>query len=472
MNRKGFTLAEILGVIVIISLLLILIVPTIINNISSSGEDAEDTGNEIIFNAADLYIREHSEEYPTGKSGKYCVAISDLINDGKLTEPVIDVTTGEDISNKSVLVTIYSTGSKEYEIKDAKCSDLSTSPSLSMIDFIVEPSSNDWVKSRNVTIIYPTVDGEYSARYRLDNNDWQIPTQNVDNGGEFHLTISNSTKSTLLEAQLKGNQIISGKINVVNIDSDLPQIIDLKVGNYSNYKKVDIIAKDKTSGLSGIMFTTTSTKPSENSSGWINFSSNGGEEKTYTKEFSNGNNYIWVKDKAGNISNLSTSSDGSVESLIVFKDRSYSSGYYYCPSGYTSSGSGSSMTCKKTETKSATYHPSQSINYTVTGSCNCTNGYNNGNCTNYVCKAENYPGWTVTKLSGGCPTVCPSGASSVGCSNQCRRTKSSYYSCSSGYTLSGTTCKKTTTTSPNYSSGYYYCSTGYTMLGNTCYKIS
>ena len=44
--KKGFTLAEILGVIVIIGLLLILIVPTVLNRISTSGDDAKKTENE------------------------------------------------------------------------------------------------------------------------------------------------------------------------------------------------------------------------------------------------------------------------------------------------------------------------------------------------------------------------------------------------------------------------------------------
>ena len=62
MNKKGFTLTEILGVIVIISLLLILVIPGIINRISSSGDEAVEAENQIIYDAADQYIREHPED--------------------------------------------------------------------------------------------------------------------------------------------------------------------------------------------------------------------------------------------------------------------------------------------------------------------------------------------------------------------------------------------------------------------------
>lgn len=164
--KKGFTLAEILGVIVIIGLLLILIVPPIINRISGSGDEAKDAENEFMYNAADVYINEHPEKYPPGKSEKYCILIQDLIDDGLLVEPVNDVVTGENLSDKSVLVTIYSTGTKEYEIKEgAECKDISALP---MINFIIEPTGSSWIKQRKVTIIYPTIEREYQARYRRE----------------------------------------------------------------------------------------------------------------------------------------------------------------------------------------------------------------------------------------------------------------------------------------------------------------
>ena len=83
--KKGFTLAELLGIIVIIALLLLLIVPGVINRLASSREEVTETENEIIYNAADQYIKEHPEDYPPGKSGRYCITIQSLIDDGKLT---------------------------------------------------------------------------------------------------------------------------------------------------------------------------------------------------------------------------------------------------------------------------------------------------------------------------------------------------------------------------------------------------
>ena len=302
MNKKGFTLTEILGVIVIISLLLILVIPGIINRISSSGDEAVEAENQIIYDAADQYIREHPEDYPPGKSGRYCITIQSLIDDGKLAAPVKDVTTGEDISDKSVMVTIYSSGNTEHELKEgAECEEIAALP---MIDFIVDPSGSSWVKQRKVTIIYPEMDGNFQASHRIDNGSW-IRDSSADDGGNVELVF---TKIGQLEARLKGNNIISSKIDIINIDSEIPVITKVEMGSWSNgNNRVRITARDEISGINGLYISTSNTRPSEDDSNWISVSSNGGETKTFVRGLDLGTYYIWVKDKAGNISANGTS---------------------------------------------------------------------------------------------------------------------------------------------------------------------
>ena len=302
MRKKGFTLAELLGVLVIIALLLILIIPGVINRLSSSGDKAKETENEIIYNAADQYIREHPEDYPPGKSGRYCITIQSLIDDGKLAEPVTDVNTGEDLSDKSVMVTIYSTGNTDHEIKEgAECEEIAALP---MIDFIVEPNGSSWVKQRKVTIVYPKVDGDYEASHRIDRGSW-IRDSSADDGGNIEIVF---TKISELEARLKGNNIISSKIDIINVDSEIPVITKVAMGSWSSgLNRVNITAKDNVSGINGLFISTSNVRPSETDSGWISVSSNPGESKTFVRNLDLGTYYVWVKDKAGNISANGTS---------------------------------------------------------------------------------------------------------------------------------------------------------------------
>ena len=225
--KKGFTLAEILGVIVIVGILLVLIVPAVINRITESEDEVKGATGNIIYDAADQYIKEHPDLYPPGQSGRYCITIKSLIEDGKLVEPVIDPSTGEDISDKSVMVTIYTAGTSDFELTEKDtCEEIA---SVSFIDFDVTPKGSSWVKQRTVKIIWPKMDGDYKARYRIDNGEWiYVDDINSYNGGTTEIIFNKSSAKTPLEAQYVGKgedatSITDSRINIVNIDSVAPK---------------------------------------------------------------------------------------------------------------------------------------------------------------------------------------------------------------------------------------------------------
>lgn len=311
MENKGFTLTELLGVIVIIALLLLLIIPGIINRLSDSGDDATDAENQLIFDAADQYIREHPEDYPPGKSGRYCITIQSLIDDGKLASPVKDVTTGEDISDKSVMVTIYSSGTSDYELRDGnECDELA---SLPIIDFIVEPSGSSWVKQRKVTIIYPSMDGDFEASHRIDGGSW-TRDNSADDGGNIELTF---TKIGQLEARLKGSNVITSKINLINIDSEKPIVREIATpSEWSNKPKTaTATVYDGISGVAAYYLSKSDTVPDENDSGWITVNYEKGEKTIEITNLDEGTYYLWVKDKAGNISDSSDDSKFVIDKI-------------------------------------------------------------------------------------------------------------------------------------------------------------
>ena len=140
MNKKGFTLAEILGVIVIIALLLLLLMPTIIDKMAQNGDKAGEINDSLIYDAVDNYIEENID---INKSGTYCIPIQDLVDDGKLVDPVIDVETGEDITDKTVYVTIDNDGNITHQIVEKDECDANSN--LHQIDFIINPDNNNWV---------------------------------------------------------------------------------------------------------------------------------------------------------------------------------------------------------------------------------------------------------------------------------------------------------------------------------------
>ena len=122
MNKKAFTLAELLGVIVIISLLLLIIVPMIINGIQSREGTADEVQKNIIYTATLQFMEENTDDYPQIAGDKYCIPMKSIVDSGKLVEPVKQIT-GEsnyNLNTTVIKVTIDSENIKTYQIIEDK----------------------------------------------------------------------------------------------------------------------------------------------------------------------------------------------------------------------------------------------------------------------------------------------------------------------------------------------------------------
>ena len=60
MKRNGFTLIELLAVVTIISIILLLVVPKIVNQLNNSKSDVNDVTKKLIYSAAEKYIKDNN----------------------------------------------------------------------------------------------------------------------------------------------------------------------------------------------------------------------------------------------------------------------------------------------------------------------------------------------------------------------------------------------------------------------------
>lgn len=90
MNKKAFTLAELIGVITLLAILSVLIAPTIINQIRNSKNKIDEVTEQLIFSATGNYLDSRVSIYPKKSSNVYCITLNDLVNDNKLQAPVVD----------------------------------------------------------------------------------------------------------------------------------------------------------------------------------------------------------------------------------------------------------------------------------------------------------------------------------------------------------------------------------------------
>lgn len=95
--KKGFTLIEVLAVIVIISLLTVIIMPNILNSVNNKRNDISDSAKKMIYDAADIYVKDNSEIYSNNEGATYCIKLETLVNNGKLVSPIKDMKTDKEI---------------------------------------------------------------------------------------------------------------------------------------------------------------------------------------------------------------------------------------------------------------------------------------------------------------------------------------------------------------------------------------
>ena len=99
-NEMGFTLIEMMGVIVIISLIAILTFPNIVNQIKKSKKVNNDNIDNALIAAAKKYASDNSQKY---RYDVYCIKISELISNDYIKEDIVKGYS-EDITEKGVFI--------------------------------------------------------------------------------------------------------------------------------------------------------------------------------------------------------------------------------------------------------------------------------------------------------------------------------------------------------------------------------
>lgn len=115
MKNKAFTLIELLGVIVILSLLLLVIVPNVTGSIKKGQEEADnDTKDSIVLGA-----RNWLSDNKAKVTSSYTVKVSDMQNEGYLPDNIKLPSKGCSLDNASVTITVtnLSNGQKKYDYK-------------------------------------------------------------------------------------------------------------------------------------------------------------------------------------------------------------------------------------------------------------------------------------------------------------------------------------------------------------------
>ena len=161
-KRKGFTLVELLAVIVILAIILIIAVPGVLGIINQTKDNALDRQFDMIKEASRLYVTSDSDVTWVGEETKMTtVTLDTLKTKGYLDQKIMDPRDKKEITCAKTVIT--KTGSK-YDYDVTICDQVNGSPRLSsnMIPIVYE--DNTWVKAD-----YTNQDNNW---YDYDNQQW------------------------------------------------------------------------------------------------------------------------------------------------------------------------------------------------------------------------------------------------------------------------------------------------------------
>ena len=185
MKNNGFTLTELLGVIIILSILVLLVFPKIYNSVKSN-KSGDEVIEKIIYSATSLYIDDNSDYYTKRNNKTYCIKIKDLVDNKNLKKPV-KYKDKKDITNYMTVKVTYNDGF-DYEIVNNE-------------DCIPTPSKT----YQNGEIVYFNVDtGEQCNDYTetqsntgVKNGCMKFYAFNDDGGDTLNLILDHNTTATV-----------------------------------------------------------------------------------------------------------------------------------------------------------------------------------------------------------------------------------------------------------------------------------
>ena len=279
MNNKGFTLVELLAIVVIISIIATVAVPNITNEINLSDKHTQNVVDESIENASKLYVAKYyAKQFINGEQIKF--TLNDLENDG-----LLNLKSGvcDGFKNKDIVVNNHVYDYKELTTSCySKASGGASTPSLTPTTDPSEPEINSLSMTKITEDNYVNNNKELFIRAF----NYMINVKNVSNGNF---------------SDVKGDAVmapIDGKLRVNAVE--LMKYYNSMYNDYdfiSTTEKSKNLIKDASGGRtfyisysSGTYSTGLCNLPGENYDGYI-------YKATYnesSKEFNFNNSKIWT----------------------------------------------------------------------------------------------------------------------------------------------------------------------------------
>ena len=97
LNNKGFTLVEVLAVLVILVVIMSIAIPNISSSLERSKSKQDDARKKVLISAAELYVADNKNRIYSemGTDNNYTITLDDLVSNGYVTEDQIKDSDGD-----------------------------------------------------------------------------------------------------------------------------------------------------------------------------------------------------------------------------------------------------------------------------------------------------------------------------------------------------------------------------------------
>ncbi|HHW68954.1 MAG TPA: prepilin-type N-terminal cleavage/methylation domain-containing protein [Tenericutes bacterium] len=121
-DNKGFTLVELLGVIIILAAIALISFPLILEQIRKTQGELDKASKELIISSAELYIDKNISKYPRIVDNVYCITLNTLNSSGDLNSSIIDnINKGNINIEQTVKVEVTNIGYEYDLVPSSEC---------------------------------------------------------------------------------------------------------------------------------------------------------------------------------------------------------------------------------------------------------------------------------------------------------------------------------------------------------------